>query len=136
MRYTFLALLALTAACASVPRSDGYDGTTQVERDASRCLQNGPCTVLQIQNDNFYDAVIYLNGSRVGEVTGLHNGPIFVHDSQLRDGRCATIVVRLIGRGSVASSTKECARDVEHFQLDIAPSSALMPLHIWLIPRQ
>jgi len=136
MKWFLLLALIVTPACASVQHDPLYDGATATEQDAAHCVQSGPCTVLQIDNSNFYEAVIYLNGGRIGQITGNHKAPIFIRDSQLVDGRCATIVVRLIGPGTVASSTKECVREGWRYTLAIDPSLAGMPLHLWLVPQQ
>lgn len=113
------------SGCASVP--NGYDD------DVTNL--GTLVTSLQVTNNNFYDAVVYLNGARVGQVEGNHSQPIPIHDALLRGGRCAQVVVRLIGPGTRAVSTSECIRITEHYQLDIDPSSNIFPLHVWLNPR-
>ena len=114
-----LAFGSLMVGCVPV-RMEGYDGPTQVERDAARCLSSGDCTVLQIDNRNFSDAVIYLNGGRFAFANGLVHTTLFIPDSRLDAEHCATIVIRLIA-GDALRLPKECVRRGGHFEMQILP---------------
>lgn len=122
------ALLAFGAsACATLPVATPAERSA---RDAAACLQNGPCVVVQVDNAVIYDAVVTVNGFRVGEVSGGRSATLFVRESLLVEGRCAQIELyfRQLRRGSVSSS--ECVREGGRFRL------ALDPLyHAWLTPQ-
>lgn len=135
MKTLLLLSLALVTACASVQHDPEYDGSTL--RDAALCLKLGPCTVVQVESRNFYDAELTVNGQRLGYAVGNSHTTLFVPNVRLDPSGCG--VIRAVFRmTSVAvSSSKECVRPGDHFNLDIDPSSPLQPFpKIWLNPRR
>jgi hypothetical protein len=122
------ALLAYSvSACATLPVATPSE---RVARDATACLQSGPCVVLQVDNGVLYDAVVRVNGFQVGEIRGGQSAPLFVRESLLVDGRCAQVYLyfRDLRRASVSS--RECIRAGGRFILALDPH-----YHAWLTPQ-
>lgn len=122
------ALLAYSAsACATLPASTPSEVAA---REAEKCLQSGPCIVVQVDNQVLYDATVRVNGFRIGEVTGDHAAIFFVRESLLVDGGCAqvTLFVRQLELTSVSS--KECVRPGGRFRVSLDPQ-----YHAWLVPQ-
>jgi hypothetical protein len=129
-----LSATLLAMACAGAPNPVRH--THAGSRSGSRALP--PTRALHSRSgaeQQFLRRGHLSNAAKIGEVTGNHDAPLFIRDSQLRNGRCATVVIRLIIPGTVKSTTQECVPLGGHYQLDIDPSSNLMPLHVWLTPR-
>jgi hypothetical protein len=111
----WIPLVALAfAACASVPRADG-------ER----------FVVVQVTNDQFYDASVWINNARRGMVNGFSKLTILLPESALTDGgKCATAGFRIIADHSYRGTEKVCISDPrEHFTLQLDNMG-----HAWFTP--
>jgi hypothetical protein len=117
MKYILPALLALSVACASVQNDPGDSRTM---RDARQCLKAGPCIVMQVDNGNFADAVVYVNSGRIGFVSGMSKAQIYIPRVRLDASGCITVGVRLIA-GATMTTSRECPLDNEYLRLDISP---------------
>lgn len=108
-----LGWLVITQGCASVP------------------LEGERVVVVEVRNDQWLDAAIYLNGARRGEITGFSSKAVLIPASQLTDGgKCLTADLRTIGDGAVYSSGKQCLTDSGvKFTLQLDPLH-----HLWLTP--
>jgi hypothetical protein len=95
-----LAILAVVLACASLPRGPSYLG----------CEIDQECYVLQVENTNFSDAVLYLNGARFGYATGLKHTTLAIHRTRLDAAGCAQFTVRLLA-GEAFRTTRECVTE-------------------------
>lgn len=121
------ALLAYAIGCATLPAATPSEIAA---RDAATCLQNGPCVVVQVDNAILYDAVVTVNGFRVGEVSGGGSATLFVRESLLVEGRCAQISLFIRQLRVRSVSTKECVREGGRFSLRLDPL-----YHAWLTPQ-
>lgn len=121
------ALLAYTVGCATLPAPTPSEIAA---RDAAACLQNGPCVVVQVDNAVLYDAVVTVNGFRIGEVSGGHSATLFVRESLLVEGRCAQVSLFVRQLRVRSSTTKECLREGGRFSLRLDPL-----YHAWLTPQ-
>lgn len=139
----FLASLALACFGCAKAVSD-YDvpnpvTTPQVLKDAALCLKASPrgCFIMQVDNKNWSEAKLYLNGGRIGQLNGLSHLTLFLPIMRLDGDRCGRVVVRLgfSPDAPEGSSTKECLVGSESFVLDITPSGIGQPPRVWLIPR-
>jgi hypothetical protein len=133
------ALVFLLTACASqqLPRPlyDDYSvAHILVNGDMQQCLQQASgCSLLEIENHNFSDAVVYLNGNRIGDVPGLERSVrFFIPNSALADRRCATVTVQLRDFFRQAwRSGKECITPGGHFGLFISDPFSTTSLTSW-----
>lgn len=121
MKLAALALLAL-AACATVrdPDYNGAPDASFIGEKARQCLQTGPCIVLQVDNANYSDAVLYVNSARFEFAVGMKRSTFFVPRSRLDGAGCLSMRVRLIAGASI-TTTKECPQEGESLQLSINP---------------
>ena len=96
---------------------------------ASAPIENERIIVVEVRNDNWLDAAIYLNGARRGEITGFSSKVILIPQSQLTDGgRCLTADLRTIGDRQVYSAGKQClSANGGKFTLQLDVVS-----HLWL----
>lgn len=100
-------------------------------RDLETCLHNSEtCFMLHARNDLWNRMVVRLNGIKLGEVEGGGGSESFpVPESYLRNGRCASVELYLIGPGSKARSDQQCIRQGGWFNLQLDLEGK-----IWLVP--
>jgi hypothetical protein len=109
------ALAVVLSSCASLPAGPSFLG----------CSVDQSCVIVQVKNDNFYQAAVYANGRRLGEVGGNGHGTFAVPVVVLEPPGCASFSVRLInGNREAASTSKECVRPGQRFDLWITPNIA------------
>ena len=120
---TIAALLAMVG-CASA-------GPPEYLTDARACVDAEPCVVIQVKNDRFEDASVWINNSRKGTINGFGSLTLFLRQSELTEGgRCVIASFRLIGDHSVHGTSKECLQEREgHFTLHLDPLG-----NAWLTP--
>lgn len=108
------ALLAFVFGCASLPNAGpSFLG----------CSADQACVVVQVKNDNFYQAAVYANRRRLGEVGGNGHVTLSVPVSALEPPGCASFGVRLIdGNRATFNTSRECVRPGQRFDLWITPS--------------
>lgn len=135
MKISLLGIILCLYACAPPPSE--YDGVPEPIQQATDCaVRNGSCTKLDIDNSNFNEAKIYLNGSFFAVVGGMtHPDPFWIPDQRLAGGRCITLSVMLSVPGTTGTSSKECVGRGGRFEFRIDPSGPIFPLHLWLVPR-
>jgi hypothetical protein len=115
-RYWQVLATLLAIACATVPSSTPIE---RAARDAEKCLQNGPCFVVQTSSAILERAVVSLNGVKIGELAGFGSATFFVNDSRLVNGRCARVFVRLVGSRDFANTEEACLSRGGYFRLDV-----------------
>ena len=116
-----LLALALTA-CASVPTTSD---------PAARCLANGPCVVVQAENQFFEPATIYLNGARAAELSAGESRVVWMPESRLVEGRCLYASVLLRQSGRQMNAARECLTAGGYYTLSVAVGG-----HLWVVPRR
>jgi hypothetical protein len=111
------ALLAVVlSSCASLPNAGpSFLG----------CSADEACVIVQVKNDNFYQAAVYANRRRLGEVDGNGHATLAVPVSALEPPGCANFGVRLIeGYRTSFTTSKECVRPGQRFELWITTNIA------------
>lgn len=120
-----LLLIACSGSGANEPKV-----RPQVVRDAETCAKaHGSCFMVHVKNDQSFRAVVRLNGVKLGEVEGYSQDSFPVPDTQLKNGRCANVSVRLIGIGLAGSSDQQCLRPGGYFAFQIDNLG-----NLWLTP--
>jgi hypothetical protein len=86
------------------------------------CQADQPCVIVQVKNDNFYQAAVFANRRRLGEVNGDGHATLSVPVSALEPPGCAVFGVRLIdGNHETLTTSKECIQPGQRFELWITP---------------
>ena len=114
-----VAIVLTAAGCASAPQAPSFRG----------CNLEDECVILQVENSQLSDAVIYLSGGRFGFAPGLEHTTFAIPRYRLDGNRCMAIRVRLIA-GESYYSGKECVTVGGHYELMISPllsTSSLTP---------
>src|SRR3954468_10321866 len=89
-------------------------------REAEQCARNNTsCFMVHVTNDQYYRMVVKLNGVKIGEVEGHSHGSFAVAESRLKNGRCASVQVYLIGPAVRGSSDSQCIRYGGYFSLQV-----------------
>src|SRR6476660_6322770 len=128
----------LLAGCA-LPQHHSLEeeygaGPTHVRDEMKQCVDQGSgCTLLLVDNLNFSDAVVYLNGKRIAEVAALKKSdPVFIANSQLANGRCIKLEVQLRDFfRHIWDSGTECITPGGHFGLSISDPFSTTILTSW-----
>jgi hypothetical protein len=128
----------LMGACASIPhRPSYYDGAAQ-PIEAPRQVQAPSCTdicwLMSVQNNNYFDARVYINGKSVGLLPGMMAKHVAIPISRsMLDARgCMVVFVKLYPDMKTAQSSAECPVPGSRLELAIEDSHSGFPLRLWL----
>lgn len=87
------------------------------------CQADQPCVIVQVKNDNFYEAAVTANGRQLGHVGGNGHGTLSVPVTALEAPGCASFGVRLVdGYRATFRTSKECVHPGQRFDLWITPN--------------
>jgi hypothetical protein len=116
MRKLFLVALILSGACATT------DPTSNPVND---CLQTGPCTVVQVDNQAA-EVKLYINGSYFSSIAPVTKTTLFVPNWRLPADKCLQVRVQMVITRESTWSTRECS--APSYSLVIQPR----PFYTWL----
>jgi hypothetical protein len=126
-RLALAAMLLALAACSSAP-VETAPTTVRELRDAEACAQVGPCLPIRADNQLYNDATIYINGTRVGQLSGNSNKTFWIRSSTLVEGNCVYAVAVFRTAGFTLSESRQCG---DSFRLSIGAEGKL-----WVIARE